>query len=234
VGVPTLAVIAGHPALPEALRAAWPRLRIQRCTVHKLRNLLAKAPCRLHDELTEDYRRMVYAAAADAVQTQRRAFRTKRRRLCRGFVESLDEAGDDLFTFLAFPRSPWKALRTTNALERINEEFRRRTTTQAMLPSEDAVLVLLFGLFHSGAITAAGRATPDHRLVQRQLDRSLSRRRQREAQKARCVVEENVALLLLREELRLQDRLDPRAQFCRSSIGAEHDTRGIPRLHDAP
>jgi transposase-like protein len=96
---------------------------------------------------------MVYAATADAVQTQRRAFRTKWRRLCRGVVERLDDAGDDLFTFLDFPHSPWKALRTTNALERINEKFRRRTTTQAMLPSQDAVLVLLFGLLHSGAIT---------------------------------------------------------------------------------
>ena len=44
------------------------------------------------------------------------------------------------------------AVRTTNALERINEEFRRRTKTQAMLPSEDAVLLLLFGLLMGGQI----------------------------------------------------------------------------------
>jgi transposase-like protein len=42
-------------------------------------------------------------------------------------VESLKEAGDELFALLRFPRSQWKALRTTNALERINEEFRRRS-----------------------------------------------------------------------------------------------------------
>jgi transposase-like protein len=47
-----------------------------------------------------------------------------------------------LFTFLQFPPLQWKALRTTNALERINEEFRRRTKTQASLPGEDAVLSL--------------------------------------------------------------------------------------------
>ncbi len=58
--------------------------------------------------------------------------------------------GDELFTFTAFPCSQWKALRTTNALERINEEFRRRTKTQASLPSEEAVLFLLFGLLRSG------------------------------------------------------------------------------------
>src|SRR5438067_9542176 len=58
----------------------------------------------------------------------------------------------DLFTFLSFPKPQWKALRTTNALERINGEFRRRTKTQASLPSEDAVLLLLFGLLRSGQI----------------------------------------------------------------------------------
>ena len=67
-------------------------------------------------------------------------------------VECFDEAGDELFTFLRFPRAQWRGLRTTNALERINEEFRRRTKTQASLPSQDAVLLLLFGLLRSGQI----------------------------------------------------------------------------------
>src|SRR5438067_1547398 len=58
----------------------------------------------------------------------------------------------DLFTFLSFPKPQWKALRTTNALERINGEFRRRTKTQASLPSQDAVLLLLFGLLRSGQV----------------------------------------------------------------------------------
>ena len=67
-------------------------------------------------------------------------------------VSSFEEAGDDLFTFLRYPPSQWKALRTTSALERINEEFRRRTKTQASLPSEDSVLLLLFGLLRTGQV----------------------------------------------------------------------------------
>lgn len=67
-------------------------------------------------------------------------------------VDCLDEAGDDLFTFLRFPKTQWKALRTTNALERISGEFRRRTKTQASLPGQDAVLLLLFGLLRSGHV----------------------------------------------------------------------------------
>ena len=71
---------------------------------------------------------------------------------CPPVIASFEEAGDELFTFLHFPPMQWKALRTTNALERINEEFRRRTKTQAMLPNADAVLLLLFALLRSGQV----------------------------------------------------------------------------------
>jgi transposase-like protein len=64
----------------------------------------------------------------------------------------VDEAGDELFTFTRFPVAPWRALRTTNAIERIDEEFRRRVKTQGSLPSQDAVMLLLFGLLRSGQI----------------------------------------------------------------------------------
>jgi putative transposase len=152
VGVPMLAVIDGNPGLGAALRAQWPQLAIQRCTNHKLRNLLAKAPAHLREELAEDYRRMIYADSREAVHTAYAGFLRKWRLRCKAVVSSLEEAGEELFTFLQFPKSQWKALRTTNALERINEEFRRRTKTQASLPGEDAVLLLLFGLLRSGQI----------------------------------------------------------------------------------
>jgi transposase-like protein len=152
LGAPILAVIDGNPGLAEALREEWRKIEIQRCTVHKLRNLEAKAPVALREELREDYRRMIYGKTAADVEKARIAFVKKWKLRCPAVVRSLDEAGDDLFTFLRFPKSQWKALRTTNALERINEEFRRRTKTQASLPNEDAVLLLLFGLLRSGKV----------------------------------------------------------------------------------
>jgi Transposase, Mutator family len=72
--------------------------------------------------------------------------------------ELLVATSDDLVILLCGAKfcacgvSQWKALRTTNALERINEEFRRRTKTQASLPDEEAVLLLLFGLLRSGQV----------------------------------------------------------------------------------
>ena len=76
---------------------------------------------------------MIYGETVTAVEQARTRFTKKWQLRCPAVVESLEEAGDELFTFLRFPSSQWKALRTTNALERINEEFRRRTKTQASL-----------------------------------------------------------------------------------------------------
>ena len=152
LGAPLLAVIDGNPGLAAALRAQWPKLAIQRCTNHKLWNLLAKAPAHLREELAEDYRRMIYADSRAAVERARTAFARKWKLRCQAVGQSFEEAGDELFTFTAFPPSQWKALRTTNALERINQEFRRRTKTQASLPNEEAVLLLLFGLLRSGQV----------------------------------------------------------------------------------
>lgn len=149
---PVLAVIDGNPGLRTALQTEWPGVGVQRCTAHKLRNLQAKAPARLREELTEDYRRMIYGETVSAVEQARARFTKKWRLRCPAVVESLEEAGAELFTFLRFPSSQWKALRTTNALERINEEFRRRTKTQASLPGHEAVVLLLFGLLRSGQV----------------------------------------------------------------------------------
>jgi putative transposase len=67
-------------------------------------------------------------------------------------VRSLQEGGPELLTFLTFPKAQWKTLRTTNVIERLNEEFRRCVKTQSSLPTEDAALILLFGLVVSGQI----------------------------------------------------------------------------------
>ena len=67
-------------------------------------------------------------------------------------ARSLLEGGEELLTFLAFPTAQRKTLRTTNVIERLHEEFRRRVKTQGSLPTEAAALALLFGLVASGQI----------------------------------------------------------------------------------
>ncbi len=152
LGRPLLAIVDGNAGLLRALEEQWPGLAIQRCTAHKLRNVRAKAPKKLQEAATEDFRRMIYVESTAAAEKARQLFVRKWRLQCPAVAASVEEAGDQLWTFLRFPRSQWKALRTTNALERINGEFRRRTKTQASLPSQDAVLLLLFGLLRSGHV----------------------------------------------------------------------------------
>lgn len=151
---PQFVIVDGAPGLEAALVALWGEdLPIQRCTVHKHRNLLAHAPKHMHEELGNDYRDMIYAATAAEVETRRKAFVRKWRLKCRAVADSLEEAGDRLFTFTRLDPSQWKAARTTNAIERLNEEFRRRIKTQAVLPCAETVLMLLWALLAAGQIT---------------------------------------------------------------------------------
>ena len=151
---PEFVIIDGAPGLEAALVALWgDELPIQRCTVHKHRNLLGHAPDHMHDELTEDYRDMIYAETAAEVEKKRKSFLRKWRLKCKAVADSLEEAGDRLFTFTRLDPSQWKAARTTNAIERLNEEFRRRIKTQTVLPCSETLPMLLWALLASGQIT---------------------------------------------------------------------------------
>lgn len=152
LAVPAVSVIDGSKGLRAALAECWPQVAVQRCTVHKLRNLEAHAPKRLHEELRQDYRGIVYAEDERAARRAWLRFTSKWKRLCPAVVESLDEAGPELLTFYRFPESQWKSLRTTNIVERVIEEFRRRVKTQAVLPSQESALLLLYGLIASGQL----------------------------------------------------------------------------------
>jgi len=150
---PEFVIVDGAPGLEAALIALWgEELPIQRCTVHKHRNLLGHAPKLMHDELTEDYRDMIYADTAAEVERRRKAFLRKWRLKCRAVADSLEEAGDRLFAFTRLDPSQWKSARTTNAIERLNEEFRRRIKTQTVLPCAETVPMLLWALLASGQI----------------------------------------------------------------------------------
>ncbi len=149
---PQLVIVDGSKGLEVALSEVWPLSPVQRCTVHKERNLLAHAPERLHEELKADYTSMMYADTAEQALERRREFLTKWRTKCPKVAKSLEEAGDRLFTFLSFPTQQWKSIRTTNTIERLNEEFRRRSKVQGSHPNGESVCMLLWALIASGAI----------------------------------------------------------------------------------
>jgi putative transposase len=150
---PDFVIVDGAPALEKALGLVWPDALVQRCTVHKHRNLLARAPERLHEEISADYNDMIYASTAKEIEARRKSFIRKWRLKCRAVADSLEEAGDRLFTFTRLPDSQWRSARTTNAIERLHEEFKRRIKTQTVLPSAETAAMLFWALLASGQIS---------------------------------------------------------------------------------
>jgi len=150
---PELLIIDGGAGLESALNAVWGDVPVQRCTVHKHRNLLAHAPERLHEEISADYNDMICAETREQVEARHKAFIRKWRLKHRAVADSLQEAGERLFTFTRLPPSQWKSARTTNAIERLHEEFKRRIKTQTVLPSSETAAMLFWALMASGQIT---------------------------------------------------------------------------------
>jgi putative transposase len=148
---PLLLVVDGNAGLKNALKQ-WEGVRVQRCTTHKLENLKAHCPRHAQAEMKRDYARILYASDGLAGRAAYDAFVKKWSALCPAVAKSLEEAGLELLTFYDFPKAMWKSLRTTNTLENLNREFRRRTKTQASFGTEDAALTVLYGLVAFGQI----------------------------------------------------------------------------------
>ena len=109
-----------------------------------------------------------------AAKAAHAGFVQKWSQLCPSVAKSLLEAGDDLLTYFLFPKAMRKSLRSTNALENLNREFRRRTKTQASFPNEQGAVTLLYGLIAFGQIRM--RKINGHQsladLIQRQADQA--------------------------------------------------------------
>ena len=152
LAAPALCVIDGHAGLRKAIATTWPACAVQRCVVHKLRNLEARCPKHAWPDLLADFRAIVEAPSERAARAAYARFLRIWKLKCPEVVDCLLEAGEELLTFYRFPRSQWRALRTTNAIERLLEEFRRRIKTQGSLPSANSVLYLFYGIWASGQV----------------------------------------------------------------------------------
>jgi putative transposase len=150
---PELVIVDGGKGLAAALASLWDDVPVQRCTVHKERNLLAHAPKHLHDAVRADFNDMMHARTAAEVVARRKAFLATWKLRCRPVATSLEEAGERLFTFVRYPPEQWRSLRTTNAIERLHEQFKRRIKTQCLPPCAETAAMLFWALLASGQIT---------------------------------------------------------------------------------
>jgi putative transposase len=149
---PQLVISDGNRGLKQALTRCWPHVAHQRCVVHKQRNVVSAAPRHVQAAIRTDFHAVVYAPTRAEACAARDRFVTSWRKRAPRAVASLLEVQDDLLTFYAFPASQHRSLRTTNVIERLNEEFRRRVKTQTACPSERSVLVLFYSLIASGTV----------------------------------------------------------------------------------
>ena len=149
---PQLVLSDGSKGAAAALEATWSGIAHQRCLVHKLRNLMAAVPRSLRAAVVRDVQTLTTATSPAAVHAALATFRRTWALQWSAVVVSLDEAGADLTAFTAFPPAQWRCLRTTNAIERIFSEFRRRTKTPGACPTPEAMLIVLWGTLASGGI----------------------------------------------------------------------------------
>jgi len=139
----SLGIMDGLAGLEEVFREEFSKAQIQRCQVHVARNVLAKVPRKLKQAVADDLRTIFYASSREKAQ---RAFADFQARWCKELpsaVSCLERSIDACLTFFDFPADEWISLRTTNIIERLNKEFKRRTKTMEILAGEAACYRLL-------------------------------------------------------------------------------------------
>jgi transposase-like protein len=131
------------PGLRKALKAVWPRSLPQKCQAHKLRNILAKLPRGVQGELHKQLTRVFQAADYETgLRLGRKLIEQYEDRFPRA-MECLAKSLEECLSCLKLPESHRRRVRTTNSLERLIEEGRRRTKVIGTLPDERAGLSLI-------------------------------------------------------------------------------------------
>ena len=148
---PEFLIVDGAPGLEKAIAAVWDGVPVQRCTVHKHRNLLAHAPERLHEEITADYSDMIYAATHEEIEARRKAFIRKWRLKHRAVADSLEEAGDR--------SSPSLVCRRASGEARNNQRY--RTSTRRVQAEDQNADRAAIGGYRCHVVLGVARLRPD-------------------------------------------------------------------------
>jgi putative transposase len=138
-----LGIMDGLSGLEKVFEEEFPNANVQRCQVHVARNVLAKVPHKLKKEVADDLRSIFYASSKGKADEFYRSFYEKWNKEIPSAVKSLPHSIDACLTFFKFPEEEWISLRTTNIIERLNKEFRRRTKSMEIVAGEDACYRLL-------------------------------------------------------------------------------------------
>jgi putative transposase len=139
----TLGVMDGLTGLETVFKEEFPTARVQRCQVHVARNVLAKVPRKLKQTVADDMRSIFYASSKEKAMEFFNDFKKRWKKELPSAVSSLQRSIDACVTFFNFPQDEWISLRSTNIIERLNKEFKRRTRPMEILAGESACYRLL-------------------------------------------------------------------------------------------
>jgi putative transposase len=139
----TLGIMDGLPGLEKVFREEFPKGKVQRCQVHVMRNVLAKVPKKLKQDVADDIRSIFYASSKDKALEFASQFTGRWQKEIPSAVKCLQNSLDSCLTFFDFPEEEWISLRTTNVIERLNKEFKRRTKPMEIVAGENACYTLL-------------------------------------------------------------------------------------------
>ena len=139
----TLGIMDGLPGLERVFKEEFPKARVQRCQVHVARNVLAKVPKRLKQAVADDMRSIFYASSRKKAKEFFSEFKQRWEKGIPSAVKCLENSIDACLTFFNCPEEEWVSLRTTNIIERLNKEFKRRTKSMEIVAGESACYTLL-------------------------------------------------------------------------------------------
>jgi len=146
----TLALVIsdGNPGLCRALEMVYPYVPRQRCWVHKLRNVASKLPKKAEKMCLEGAKAIYQAPTRREAITCFRDWASKWRSSQPKAVACLETDLDELLNFLACPKTHWRRIRTTNAIERAFREVRRRTRPMSCFQNQASVDRIIYGVIN--------------------------------------------------------------------------------------
>lgn len=138
-----LGVMDGLAGLEKVFKEEFPMARVQRCQVHVARNVLAKVPHKLKGTVADDLRSIFYASSKDKALELFGEMKKVWDLAVPSAVACLERSLASCLTFFHFPMEHWVSLRTTNIIERLNKEFKRRTKPMEIVAGESSCYKLL-------------------------------------------------------------------------------------------
>lgn len=138
-----LGIMDGLPGLERVFKEEFPKAKVQRCQVHVARNVLAKVPRKLKKTIADEVRSIFYASTRKKALEFFSRFKARWENELPSGVKCLETSLAACLTYLSFPEPEWVCLRTTNVIERVNKEFKRRTKPMEIVAGERSCYTLL-------------------------------------------------------------------------------------------